>query len=77
MSISLKLYQFMSEALKCNVLRLTCSLCVLYADLALPVLSIEVLQVSGQGLTPVQLCGEIDRGDVRVVSVLLNLLLHG
>lgn len=59
----------MSEALKC--------LCVLYADLALPVLSIEVLQVPGQGLTPVQLCGEVDWGDVRVVSVLLNFLLHG
>lgn len=69
----------MSEAPSCNlnVLRLTCSLCVLSADLALPVLSIEVLEVPGQGLAPVKLCGEIDWGDVRMVLVLLNLLLHG
>lgn len=64
----------MSEAPLCNLYVLTC---VLSVDLALPVLSIEELQVPGQGLAPVQLCGEIDWGDVRVVSVLLNLLLHG
>lgn len=50
---------------------------MLSADLALPVLSIEVLEVLGQGLAPVQLCREIDRGNVRMVFILLNLLLHG
>jgi len=50
---------------------------VLSAHLTLPVLSMEVLQVTGQGLTPVQLCREIDWSYVRMVFVLLNLLLHG
>lgn len=58
-------------------MRLTCSLCVLSADLALPVLSIEILEIPGQSLTPMKLCGEIDWRDVRMVLVLLDLLLHG
>ena len=50
---------------------------MLSADLTLPVLSIEVLEVPDQGLAPVQLCWEIDWGDVRMVFVLLDLLLEG
>lgn len=49
---------------------------ILCAYLVLPVLSIEILQVSSQGFTAVQLYRKIDWGNVRVVFVLLYLLFH-
>lgn len=44
--------------------------------LVLPVLSIKILQVSGQSFTAMQLYWKIDWSNVRVIFVLLHLLFH-
>lgn len=47
------------------------------ADLALPIRTVEILQVAGQGFMAVQLCREIQGGELGVVLIPLDLLLHG
>lgn len=47
------------------------------ADLTLPVLAVEELQIPSQSVAPVELVREVERGKMRMLFVPLDLLFHG